>query len=38
MNVFVKGIAASLRGVLMTGTAAQGAEVAVIETTLGGNS
>ena len=35
MNMFVKGIAASLMGVLMTGTAAQGAEVAVIETTLG---
>ena len=35
--MFVKGIAASLMGVLMTGTAAQGAEIAVIETTLGGN-
>ena len=35
MNMFVKGITASLMGVLMTGTAAQGAEVAVIETTLG---
>ena len=35
MNIFVKGIAASLMGVLMTGTAAQGGEIAVIETTLG---
>ena len=37
--MFVKSIAASLIEVLMTGTAAQGAEeVAVIETNLGGNS
>jgi len=35
MNIFVKGIAASLMGVLMTGTAAQGGEIAVIETTMG---
>ena len=35
MNMFVKGIAASLMGVLMTGTAAQGGEIAVIETTMG---
>jgi len=35
MNIFVKGIAASLMGVLMTGTAAQGEEIAVIETTMG---
>lgn len=35
MNFFVKGIAAGLMGVLMTGTAAQSNEVAVIETTLG---
>ena len=33
--MFVKGIAASLMGVLMTGTAAQGGEIAVIETTMG---
>ena len=35
MNIFVKGIAASLMGVLMTGTASQGGEIAVIETTMG---
>ena len=35
MNFFVKGIAAGLMGVLMTGTAAQSNEVAVIETTFG---
>jgi len=35
MNIFVKGIATSLMGVLMTGTAAQGGEIAVIETTMG---
>ena len=35
MNFFVKGIAAGLMGVLMTGTAAESNEVAVIETTLG---
>lgn len=35
MNFFVKGIAAGLMGVLMTGTAAQSSEIAVIETTLG---
>ena len=35
MNIFFKGIAASLMGVLMTGTAAQGGEIAVIETTMG---
>jgi peptidyl-prolyl cis-trans isomerase B (cyclophilin B) len=35
MNIFVKGFAASLMGVLMTGTAAQGGEIAVIETTMG---
>lgn len=35
MNFFVKGIAAGLMGVLMTGTAAQSNEIAVIETTLG---
>ena len=35
MNFFVKGIAAGLMVVLMTGTAAQSNEIAVIETTLG---
>ena len=35
MNMFVKGIAAGLMVVLMTGTAAQSNEIAVIETTLG---
>ena len=35
MSIFFKGIAASLMGVLMTGTAAQGGEIAVIETTMG---
>ena len=35
MNILFKGIAASLMGVLMTGTAAQGGEIAVIETTMG---
>jgi peptidyl-prolyl cis-trans isomerase B (cyclophilin B) len=35
MNFFVKGIATGLMGVLMTGTAAQSNDVAVIETTLG---
>ena len=35
MNFFVKGIVAGLMVVLMTGTAAQSNEIAVIETTLG---
>ena len=35
MNLFVKGIAVCLMGVLMTGTWAFGGEIAVIETTLG---
>ena len=35
MNLFVKGIAVCLMGVLMTGTSAFGGEIAVIETTLG---
>ena len=35
MNFFIKGIAAGLMGVLMTGTAAQSNEVAVIETKFG---
>ena len=35
MNLFVKGIAVCLMGVLMTGTLAFGGEIAVIETTLG---
>lgn len=35
MNFFIKGITAGLMGVLMTGTAAQSAEIAVLETTLG---
>ena len=35
MNFFVKGIAACLMVVLMTGTNAQSNEIAVIETTLG---
>ena len=35
MNILFKGIAASLMGVLMTGNAAQGGEIAVIETTMG---
>ena len=35
MNLFVKGIAVCLMGVLMTGTTAFGGEIAVIETTLG---
>ncbi len=35
MNILFKGIAASLMGVLMTGAAAQGGEIAVIETTMG---
>ncbi len=35
MGFLIKGITAGLVGVLMTGTAAQSTEVAVIETTLG---
>ncbi len=35
MGFFIKGITAGLVGVLMTGTAAQSTEIAVIETTLG---
>ena len=35
MNFFVKGIVAGLMVVLMTGTAAQSNEIALIETTLG---
>jgi len=35
MSIFFRGIAGSLMEVLMTGTAAPGGEIAVIETTLG---
>ena len=35
MSFFIRGIAAGLMGVLMTGTAAPASEIAVIETTLG---
>ncbi len=35
MNLFVKGIAVCLMGVLMAGTSAFGGEIAIIETTMG---